>query len=482
MNPQPSASIAPPDRQPPEGSIAPAKKRRHRWIWAVVLILFGLLFYWVITQQQKSQQAAMGGGRRGGAVLGVPQPVVPATATTGSLGVYLDAIGTVTPVYLDSITAQVTGVITAVHYTEGQLVRKGDPLVDIDPRPYAAQLTEAQGALERDQQLLAEAQMDLKRYQEAWAKNAIPRQTLEDQEKLVLQDEGTVKNDQGTVQYDQVQLDYCHITSPISGRVGLRLVDPGNLVTANSTTTLVVVAQLKPITVIFTLPEDNLSEVTAQTQKHHQLSVEAWNRDNSKQVGTGKLMTIDNQIDTTTGTVKLRASFPNADSALFPNQFVNTRLLVDTLQNQILVPSSAVQHNGDVAFVYVIEPGAGPSEPGTGAAGGSASAGGSSPSTGSGGNAQSASKGGHGGAGHGGHGGSGASQGGQQNQKLYHVVQTTVTTGATDKGMIAVTGIQPGQVVANSSFDKLVNNSTVYLSNTSLPSTQTSISGESSTP
>jgi membrane fusion protein, multidrug efflux system len=478
MTPEPSASIAPPHHQQSEGPAAPPKKRRHRWIWAVVLILFGLLFYWVITEQQKSQQAAAGGGRRGGAMLGVPEPVVPATATTGSLGVYLDAIGTVTPVYTDSITAQVTGVITTVHYTEGQLVQKDAPLIDIDPRPYQAQLTEAQGALERDQQLLAEAQMDLDRYKEAWAKNAIPRQTLEDQEKVVLQDQGTVKNDEGTVQYDQVELSYCHITSPITGRVGLRLVDPGNLVTANSTTTLVVVTQLQPITVIFTLPEDNLSEVTDQMRHHRQLSVEAWDRDNSKQVGSGKLMTIDNQIDTTTGTVKLRASFANSDRSLFPNQFVNTRLLVNTLENQILVPSSAVQHNGDVSFVYVIEPGAGPSEPGTGPAGAAAGGGGGS----SGGGAASSGKSG----GHGGHGGGGQAQGGQaggeQHQKLYHVVQTTVKTGVTDRGMTAVTGINPGQVVANSSFDKLVNGSTVYLSNLNIPETQTTISGESSAP
>jgi membrane fusion protein, multidrug efflux system len=467
MNPEPSASIASQQRPPTEGSAAPEKKRRHRWIWAVVLILFGLLFYWVITQQRKSQQAAMGGGRRG-AMLGVPEPVVPAKVTAGSLGVYLDAIGTVTPVYTDSITAQVTGVITQVHYTEGQMVRKDDPLIDIDPRPYQAQLTEAQGALERDQQLLAEAQMDLDRYKQAWAKNAIPRQTLEDQEKLVLQDQGTVKNDEGTVQYDQVQLDYCHITSPISGRVGLRLVDPGNLVTANSTTTLVVVTQLQPITVVFTLPEDNLSDVMDQMRQRHALSVEAWNRDSSKQLAAGKLTTIDNLIDTTTGTVKLRASFPNSDRGLFPDQFVNTRLLVNTLQNQILVPSSAVQHNGDVAFVYLIEPGAGAnpsqsSEQGQGANQHATTA----PSGGASEHAP-AEKGGQ--------------SAGTQHQKLYHVVQTTVKTGVTDRGMTAVTGIQPGQVVANSSFDKLVNNSTVYLSNQNLPETQTTISGESSTP
>jgi multidrug efflux system membrane fusion protein len=254
MDQQSSASHVTPASQPAGDSPTPAKKRRHRWIWVVVLLLFGLLFYWVIQHQQKSQAAAMGGGRR---MAGGTVPVTTATARTGDIGIFQDAIGTVTPIYTDSITAQVTGVITAVHFREGQTVRKGDPLIDIDARPYEAQLAQAQGALERDQNLLAEAQMDLERYQQAWAKNAIPRQTLEDQEKLVLQDKGTVKNDEGTVQYDQVQVSYCHITSPITGRVGLRLVDPGNLVTANSTTTLVVVTQVQPITVIFTLAEDS---------------------------------------------------------------------------------------------------------------------------------------------------------------------------------------------------------------------------------
>jgi membrane fusion protein, multidrug efflux system len=216
----------------PQTGDAPApKKRRHLWIWAVVLIAFGLLFYWVIQHQQKSQSAAAGGGRRAG--MGGPVPVTTATAQKGSMGIYFDALGTVTPVYTDSITAQVTGVVTQVHYREGQAVRKGDPLIDLDDRLYKAQLVQAQGTLEHDQQVLAQAQMDLERYQQAWAKNAIPRQTLEDQEKLVLQDQAAVKQDEGTVQYDQVQVEYCHITAPISGRVGLRLVDPGNLVTAN---------------------------------------------------------------------------------------------------------------------------------------------------------------------------------------------------------------------------------------------------------
>lgn len=429
----------------------------------VILLLFGLLFYWVISEHRKGQAAATGGRH----MMTGPVPVVPATAKTGDLGVYLDAIGTVTPVYTDSMTAQVTGIITAVHYREGQLVRKGDPLIDIDPRPYAAQLEEAQGALERDQNLLAEAQMDLTRYQQAWAKNAIPRQTLEDQQKLVLQDQGTVRNDQGTVQYDKVQLDFCHITSPITGRVGLRLVDPGNLVTANSTTTLVVVTQLQPITVIFTLAEDNLSQVLAQMHHGAKLSVEAWDRSNQSQIGAGKLMTIDNQIDTTTGTVKLRAEFPNTKAALFPNQFVNTRLLVNTMKNQIMVPSSAIQHNGDTAFVYLIKPGAG-----TPAAGSPATA--STPKSGSrnpNGSAQHAAAG---------KGTQPAQNGGQKAQ--YHVEMQVVKTGVSDNNMTAVQGIQAGDVVANSSFEKLVSGAPVFFSNVQLPTSQTTITGESSAP
>lgn len=405
MDQQPSASPVSPASSSARDLSKPEIHRRHRWVWPVVLILFGLLFYWVISQHNKSQAAVTGGGRRG---VSGPVPVTVATAQKGSIGVYLDAIGTVTPVYTDAITAQVTGVITAVHYREGQLLRKGDPLIDIDSRPYAAQLAQAQGALERDQNLLAEAQMDLDRYKQAWSRNAIPRQTYEDQEKVVLQDQGTVKNDQGTVQYDQVQLGYCHITSPISGRAGLRLVDPGNLVTANSTTTLVVITQIQPITVVFSLAEDSLSQVLAHTRGNRQLKVETYDRSQQKLLSTGKLITIDNQIDTTSGTVKLRAQFDNRDGILFPNQFVNTRLLVDTLENQTLVPSSAIQHNGSTDFVYLIDNG--------------------------------------------------------------KAVMRTVKVGTADQGNTAVQGLQPGDVVANSSFEKLQNGSQTTLSKIKLPS------------
>ncbi len=391
------------------------KRRRHWWVWAVILLAFGGLFYWVIHQHVQSQQAMAGGGRGGrrNAVTG-PVPVTYATATKGSLGIYLDAIGTVTPVYTDMITPEVTGLVTAVHFREGQYVKKGDPLIDIDPRPYEAQLEEAQGALERDQNLLAEAQMDLKRYQDAWAKNAIPRQTLEDQEKLALQDQGTVTNDEGTVQYDQVQVGFCHIASPIDGRVGLRVVDPGNVVTANSATALAVVAQTTPITVIFTVPEDSLPEVLEQMHGGKALTVDAYDRNQQTQLDTGKLLAVDSLIDTTTGTVKLRAQFANAKGMLFPNQFVNTRLLVKTIDNLTLVPSSAIQHNGSTDFVYVIQ---NPNVKGKAVA-----------------------------------------------------VMTNVKSGISDKGDTAVTGINPGTVVANSSFQKLVDKSPVLHSNVALPS------------
>jgi membrane fusion protein, multidrug efflux system len=322
-------------------------------VWLVILLAFGLLFWWVISRRQAP--AAAPGGRRGAA--GGTVALTPSTAKKGSIGVYLDAIGTVTPVYTDTIVSQVTGVISQVHYREGQLVRRGQPLIQIDPRPFQANVLTAQGALERDTNLLAQAEMDLKRYQDAWARNAIPRQTLDDQEKIVLQDQGTVKADQGTLQFDQVQLAFTNITSPISGRVGLRLVDPGNLATASSSTPLAVVTQLQPITVVFTIPEDNVSQLEQQMRLGKALDVEALDRSNQGKLATGKLQATDNQIDTTTGTLKLRAVFDNKDNALFPNQFVNARLLLQTLQNVVLIPSSAIQHNGDVAFVFLIQDG-----------------------------------------------------------------------------------------------------------------------------
>lgn len=324
-------------------------------MWLVVLAVFAAGFFLVMRHRDTTQKT--GGGRRGGAGAGGSVSITTETARRGSIGVYIDAIGTVTPVYTSSITSQVSGIITDVHYREGQLIHKGDALVEIDSRPYRAALMQAQGILQRDQGLLSQAQMNLDRYKAAWARNAIPRQQLDDQEKLVEQVQGTVKNDEGVVQADEIQVQFCHIVSPITGRIGLRLVDPGNVVQANSTTVLAVVTQLQPVTVVFTVAEDALSQIQPRVRKGAKLPVEVYDRTNKKLIARGTLISLDNQVDTTTGTVKARASFTNADSALFPNAFVNTRLLVDTISNATLIPTDAVQHNGQQAFVYVIENG-----------------------------------------------------------------------------------------------------------------------------
>jgi len=387
----------------PDHQIAPPPlKRRRRKVWWIVLSLLVLLlvigFLLLRRHDEDAKKAAAAAKAK---VVGIP--ITTATAKKGNIGVYLDAIGTVTPVYTDSITSQVDGLIVDVHYEEGQRINKGDPLIDIDTRPYRATLLQAQGALQRDENVLAQASMDLARYHAAWERNAIAKQILDDQEKLVAQDEGTVKNDQGTVQYDQVQLDFCHITAPITGRVGLRLVDPGNVVQSTGATTLAVITQLEPITVIFTIPEDSLGQVQARLNQKATLTVDAFDRSAQKKIGTGKLLTIDNQIDTTTGTVKGRALFDNKNDALFPNQFVNTRLLVNTLQGVTLVPSSAIQQNGQASFLYVIQ------------------------------------------------------------NNIAHM--RSIKAGVTNAGLTQVTGIGPGDVVANSSFDKLQDNIAVVVAN-----------------
>ena len=332
-----------------EGQAPERKRKRRRWIWIVLLALFALAFFLILRHKPgiSPQQAQAIAQRHGTVTLNA------ATAHTGSMAIKLLAIGTVTPTYTASITAQVTGRIVSIHYREGQTVRKGAPLIDIDPRPYQATLDTAQGTLERDQGVLAQSKMDLMRYQAAWARNAIARQQLDDQEKLVDQDTGLVRSDEGIVESDRVNLAFCHIVSPIDGRVGLRLVDPGNVVQANSTTALVVVAQVQPITVVFTIPEDSLPAVQAEMRKHT-LKVTAFDRAQQHVLGDGYLLTTDNQIDTTTGTLKLRAVFGNARLSLFPNQFVNTELLVKVLPNQVLIPTSAIQRNGTQAFVYVL--------------------------------------------------------------------------------------------------------------------------------
>ncbi len=379
---------------------------RHKTGWTIfwILLLLGIVIVSVVLyRRHEAAQKAAAAARTGPPAI----PVTTATAKKGDVGVYLESIGTVTPVYSDSITSQVNGLVIAVHFVEGQILHKGDPLVDIDPRPYRALLLQAQGTLERDENLLAQAKMDLERYRAAVARNAIATQTADDQEKLVLQDEGTVKNDQGTVQYDQVQVDYCHITAPIEGRVGLRLVDPGNVVQSSGSVTLAVITQLQPITVIFPIAEDSLGPVAERLRKKAKLSVDAFDRTGQKKIANGVLLTLDNQIDTTTGTVKGRAQFANSNDELFPNQFVNVRLLVDTLQGVTTIPASAIQQNGQASFVYVIE------------------------------------------------------------SNIAHM--RTIKAGVTDGGATQVDGINPGDIVADSSFDKLQDNAKVVVSNKAAP-------------
>jgi len=376
----------------------PRQKRIRAAVWILLLLIFAAAIVIVLRYHEAATTAAT--GRRG--AMGGAVAITTVTAEKGNIGVYVDAIGTVTPVYTASISSQVNGIVTAVHYTEGQLVAKGDPLIEIDARPYAATLQQSQGILERDQGILAQAQMDLERYKAAWARNAIPKQTLDDQEKLVAEDQGTVHNDEGTVQYDQIQVEYCHIVSPIAGRVGLRLVDPGNVVQANAGTVLAVVTQIQPITAVFIVAEDDLGKIVPQLKKRAKLEVDAFDRSGLKQLAKGTLLTLDNQIDTTTGTVKARAEFANADGSLFPNQFVNVRLLVNTLVGATLIPSAAVQHNGQAAFVYTIADG------------------------------------------------------------KAHL--TPITVGVTNAQTAQVDGIAPGDVLATSSFDKLQDNAPISIS------------------
>jgi multidrug efflux system membrane fusion protein len=328
-------------------------KARRRWPWllVVVLVLVGGGCAWFLFKRPALAQSTANAPRS-------PPPlgVTTATASRGNIGVHLDALGTVTPVAMVTLKTRVDGQLMSVNYREGQMVQQGDVLVDIDPRPFQVQLTEAEGQYERDQALLKDARVELDRYRRLFARDAIPKQTLDVQVATVHQFEGTVKNDRGLVDAAKLQLVYCRITSPVSGRVGLRLVDPGNIVHATDTTGLLVITQLQPITVVFSVAEDYLPQIQQQLTLGHRLAVDAFDRAKQKRIAAGELLTFDNQIDTTTGTVKLKAVFPNDDGALFPNQFVNARLLVDVHQGATLVPAAAVQRNTQGAFVYLVKP------------------------------------------------------------------------------------------------------------------------------
>jgi multidrug efflux system membrane fusion protein len=399
---------------PPAPEYIP-NRSSYLWIWIVVLLVLGIggLVYY------RNKEAAAAAAKTKAAMANRSVPITTAAVTTGPIGIYINALGTVTSVYTATMTTRVDGLIVSVNYVEGQMVHKGDVLVQIDPRPYLAAQTQAEGTLAHDEALLAEARIDLDRYQLAFNRNAIPKQQLDDQIQTVKQDEGTVKNDQGTLAAATTNVDYATIKAPIDGRVGLRLVDPGNIVTAASSTPLVVITQLQPITVIFSVAEDYLPQIQKQMHQGHKMTVDAFDRNQQTKLAAGTLLTLDNQIDTTTGTVKLKAIFPNTDVSLFPNQFVNARLLVDTQQNATLVPTAAIQRNPQGAFVYVV--------------------------------------------------------------KSNQAAMQAVTIGTTDGGVAAVQGVNPGDAVAITGFDKLQDGAKVSIqkspADNSSPANATSGSG-----
>jgi len=326
----------------------PARSSRRSRVLDLVGLVLALLAIWYLVHWFAKTPAKAGGPPS--------VPVAAAAVRQGDIDVYLDALGTVTPVYTVTLASRVAGELTELHYKEGQIVKKGELLAVIDPRPYRAVQVQAVGQLERDQALLKNAKLDLTRYENSFKEHAIAQQQLATQQALVEQDEGIVKLDQGNLAAAQVNLEYTRITAPIDGRVGLRTVDPGNIVPANGTTGLVTITQLQPITVIFTVAEDELGAVTEAMSTGRTLPVKALDRSQSNELAQGTLITVDNQVNVSTGTVRARATFSNEHNELFPNQFVNARLLVKTLKGVDLVPQGAIQRNNDAAFVYVIQP------------------------------------------------------------------------------------------------------------------------------
>lgn len=338
--------------------------RRRSFIarhWIALLCILGVITFlaifivYVHGKQPAATPSGRGGGRAG---QNGPVAVAVATAVNGSIDLKIPALGTVTPLATVTVRTQITGVMQKVFFTEGQMVRQGDPLAQIDPRPYEAALQQAEGNLKRDKASLADARLDLTRYTGLVKEDSIAQQQLDTQKALVDQLVGTIEADEGQVNTAKVNLVYTHITAPVSGRVGLRQVDPGNYVTPGDTNGIVLINQLQPITVIFSVPEDNVSVLMKRVYAGATLTVEAFDRTNSLKIADGKLLTVDNSIDVTTGTVKLRAQFDNKDGALFPNQFVNIQLLQDVLTNQVIMPNSAVRRGAPngvaTTFVYLV--------------------------------------------------------------------------------------------------------------------------------
>ena len=342
---------------PVEGDVPVSRHpSRKAWLWLLLLpaFLIAFLAYKAVSSGADTKTGKAGKGGKGGDTPATP--VVAVRARKGDINVYFTGLGAVTPIYTVTVRCRVDGELLHVNYREGDNVKAGDPLIDIDPRPFEVQLTQAEGQMARDQALLANARVDLARYETLLQQNAIQEQQVATQRALVAQDEGVVKIDEGQIASAKLNLVYCKITAPITGRVGLRLVDPGNIVHASDTSGLVVITQMQPISVLFTVSEDQLPAVLGKLRAGQTLRVDAFDREMQKIIAHGTLTTVDNEIDQTTGTVRLRATFDNKDQSLFPNQFVNARMLVETKRGVVLLSSAAIQRTSNSAFVYVVKP------------------------------------------------------------------------------------------------------------------------------
>jgi membrane fusion protein, multidrug efflux system len=423
----------------PPANAKPADHEEHEshwitWVLILVVVLIGVAAL-ILLGKKKTRQP--------------PQQTVTVTVTNvrqGDINVTVEALGTVTPVYTAMMSPRVDGQIIAVDYTEGQIVASNDLLAVIDPGPYQAAYLQALGQLQRDTNVLAGAQVDLERYKTAYFTNdihAISKQQYDDQVALVNQDEGTVKLDEGQLAAAKVNLDYCYIRAPFPGRVGLRLVDPGNVVHAANSNAVVVVAQLQPITVEFNVAEDYLPQIQEQLKGGHPMTVEAWDRALETKLATGRVLALDNLIDTSTGTIKIRAIFDNKDLMLFPNQFVNAKVIIKTLRKLDLIPTYAVQQNPEGAFVYLVtnKPPTNTNRPPGGAQAGASEA-------------AAGEMGGGGGGGHARDGGAGASNGPPMN--IAWVTMRNIKTGPADNDVTAIMdGLEPGESIAIDNFNKL---------------------------